>query len=55
MFKIDANEENSAKNIVQNIAKNYADKWVPKPMLYKLNRKLPIDIPPPSIYLQRKS
>ena len=51
----DNDEENSAKNIVHNMAQNYADKWVAKPMLYKLYRKLPITIPSPSPFLQRKS
>jgi hypothetical protein len=54
-YFIDTNEENSTNNIVQNIAQNYADKWVSKPMLYKLHRKLPINIPTPSAFLQRKS
>ncbi|CAF2491807.1 unnamed protein product [Rotaria sp. Silwood2] len=47
-------EENSPKNIVQSIAQNYADKWIAKPLLYKLRRKLPISIPPPSPFLQKK-
>ncbi|CAF0826393.1 unnamed protein product [Rotaria sordida] len=47
-------EENSPKNIVQSIAQNYADKWVARPMLYKLRRKLPINIPSPSPFLQKK-
>jgi hypothetical protein len=52
---IDADEENSPKNIVQNMAQNYADKWVAKPLLYSLQRRLPINIPPPTPFLQRKS
>jgi hypothetical protein len=55
LFNIDTDEENSTKKIVQNLAQNYADKWISKPMLYKLNRRLPIDIPTPSKFLQRKS
>ncbi|CAF1074162.1 unnamed protein product [Rotaria sp. Silwood1] len=47
-------EESSPKNVVQSIAQNYADKWVAKPLLYKLRRKLPINIPPPSPFLQKK-
>jgi len=54
-YSIATGEENSTKSIVQNIAQNYADKWIAKPMLYKLQRKLPINIPPPSAVLQRKS
>ena len=54
-YSIDANQENPTQKIVQTVAQNYADKWISKTMLYKLHRKLPIDIPLPSISLQRKS
>ncbi|CAF4029434.1 unnamed protein product [Rotaria magnacalcarata] len=47
-------QDNSPKHIVQSMAQNFADKWVAKPMLYKLHRKLPISIPPPTTFLQKK-
>ncbi|UJR38075.1 hypothetical protein I4U23_030756 [Adineta vaga] len=50
----DDDNENSPKNIVQSMAQNYADKWVAKPLLYKLQRKLPIRIPSPTPFLQKK-
>ena len=50
-----ADEANSPKNVIQRLAENYADKWLPKPLLYKLHRKLPIELPSPSAALQKKS
>jgi hypothetical protein len=54
-LNLGTDDENSPKNIVENIVQNYADKWVAKPMLYKLDRKLPINLPIPSSFLQKKS
>ncbi|CAF0974604.1 unnamed protein product [Adineta ricciae] len=47
-------DENSPKNIVQSMAQNYADKWIARPLLYKLQRKLPIQVAPPTPFLQKK-
>ncbi|CAF0762637.1 unnamed protein product [Didymodactylos carnosus] len=45
-------DKNSPKTIVQRVAQNYT-KWLPKPLLYKLKRKLPVEIPLPSLSLQQ--
>ncbi|CAF0720803.1 unnamed protein product [Adineta steineri] len=51
---INGDEDNTPQNIVQNMAQNYADKWVAKPLLHKLQRRLPIHIPPPTAFLKKK-